>query len=109
MATQYFRVTAYHPTLNISVIMDCNGMYEKLWQFSSYMIQKGFKVIEVSTDEKFIAGSNLEKTEYDRDHIVLRAHMKGEPKSVTLEHGGITYRAVTVADKTYIPDKDKRA
>ena len=25
----YFRITAYHPTENFSVIMDSNGMFEK--------------------------------------------------------------------------------
>ena len=43
----YFRITAYHPTENLSVIMDSNGLFEKLWQFSSFMVSKGFKIIEV--------------------------------------------------------------
>lgn len=28
--TNYFRITAYYPTENLSVIMDSNGMFEKL-------------------------------------------------------------------------------
>ena len=52
----YFRITAYHPTENFSVIMDSNGMFEKLWQFSSFMVSKGFKIIEVGGEGKFNEG-----------------------------------------------------
>ena len=47
----YFRITAYHPTENLSVIMDSNGLFEKLWQFSSFMVSKGFKIIEVGGEK----------------------------------------------------------
>ena len=53
----YFRITAYHPQKDISVIMDSNGKFEKLWQFSAYLIQKGFKIIEVGNQEKFLDGN----------------------------------------------------
>ena len=42
-----FRITAYHPTKDISVIIDSHGRFEKLWQFSSHLLTKGFKVLEV--------------------------------------------------------------
>ena len=41
----YFRITAYHPAKNICAIFDSNGRFEKLWQFSSYLVQKGFKIV----------------------------------------------------------------
>ena len=47
----YFRITAYHPTENLSVIMDSNGLFEKLWRSS--MVSKGFKIIEVGDEGKF--------------------------------------------------------
>jgi len=28
--TNYFRITAYHPTKNLSVIIESNGMFKKL-------------------------------------------------------------------------------
>ena len=76
--SQYFRITAYHPQEDISVIMDSNGMFEKLWQFSSMLIQKGFKILEVGSDEKFGDG-NIVKAEYDSEHIILRASGQGKP------------------------------
>lgn len=106
MATQYFRLTVYHPAENLSVIFDSNGMYEKLWQFSSYMIGRGFKVLEASTEEKFLDG-NISKTEADPEHIICRAHFKGKPETVAYELNGVSYQAVKVGDKTYIPDRDK--
>ena len=45
--SNYFRITAYHPEQDLSAIFDSNGYFEKLWQFSAYLIQKGFKIIEV--------------------------------------------------------------
>lgn len=106
MATQYFRITAYHPTEDISAIMDSNGMFEKLWQFSSFLLQKGFKVLEVSTDDKFL-DINIPKAEADTDKFFLRANAKGKPESITYELNGTVYTAVKVGDKIYVPDKTK--
>jgi len=93
--SNYFRITAYHPTEDISAIIDSNGMFEKLWQFSSYLIQKGFKVLEVGSDEKF-RDVNIEKAEYDNEHIILRASSKGKPV--------YTDGKVEVEGKQYIPE-----
>ena len=76
--SNYFRITAYHPTENLSVIMDSNGMFEKLWQFSSFMVSKGFKIIEVGNEEKFDEG-DMPKAERDTVHIILRACKSGQP------------------------------
>lgn len=46
----YFRITAYHPAEDLSVIADSNGKFEKLWQFSAYIVSKGFKVIAVNKE-----------------------------------------------------------
>ena len=107
MATNYFRLTVYHPVAELSAIMDSNGKFEKLWQFSSFLLQKGFKVLEVSSDEKFI-DINITKVETDTEHIILRAHSKGRPENITCEINGTVYAAVKINEKIYIPDKDKR-
>lgn len=75
----YFRITAYHPTKDISVIMDSNGMFEKLWQFSAFMVSKGFKIIEVGGEDKFDFG-DMVKAEQDSNKVILRACNMGEPK-----------------------------
>ena len=105
MTTKYFRVTAYHPTEDISAIFDSNGMFEKLWQFSSFIISKGFKVIEVSTDEKFI-DINIDKAKVNTDKFYLRAYAKGKPENVNYELEGKSYKAIKVDEKIYIPDRD---
>jgi hypothetical protein len=102
----YYRITAFHPTENVSVIMDSNGRYEKLWQFSSELLQKGFKILEVSNDEKFL-DINIAKTE-QTDKFVLRATASGMPENITHLLNGIEYHAIKVGGKIYIPDKDKR-
>ena len=69
--SNYFRITAYHPVGNLSAIFDSNGYFEKLWQFSAFLIQKGFKIIEVGNEEKFDFG-NLPKASHAPDKIILR-------------------------------------
>ena len=88
----YFRITAYHPTENFSVIMDSNGMFEKLWQFSSFMVSKGFKIIEVGGEDKFNEG-DMPKAEQDTVHVILRACKSGKPQ--------IQGNRITVEGKSY--------
>lgn len=88
----YFRITAYHLTENLSVIMDSNGMFEKLWQFSSYMVSKGFKIIEVGDENKFDDG-DMPKVEPDNTHVIVRACKSGLPE--------ITGNRITVERKSY--------
>ncbi len=77
--SNYYRITAYHPTHDFTIIIDSNGMFEKLWQFSSFLIQKGFKIIEVGDSTTFEDG-NIEKASYTPNKIILRAIQKGKPK-----------------------------
>lgn len=95
--TNYFRITAYHPQKGISAILDSNGKFEKLWQFSAYLIQKGFKIIEVGNEEKFLDG-NIDRAPEDKEKIILRACSKGQPV-----YNGET---VEVSGKYYIPKKE---
>ena len=92
----YFRITAYHPEKNISVIMDSYGMFEKLWQFSSFMVQKGFKIIAVGNDKTFTDGNLSKETELEPEKIILRACANGKP---TIANG-----RVEVNCKFYIPN-----
>lgn len=74
----YFRITAYHKQENISAILDSNGLFEKLWQFSAFLVEKGFDIIEVSKEDMFEDG-DLPRLKPDTKHILLRAVQKGEP------------------------------
>lgn len=89
----YFRITAYHPDKNICAVFDSNGRFEKLWQFSAYLVQKGFRIAEVGTDGQFHAG-NLTKASAS-EKLIVRACAKGKPKKGS--------RAVTVSGKYYTP------
>ena len=93
----YFRITAYHPAKNVCAVFDSNGRFEKLWQFSSYLIQKGFKIIEVGADDKFDYG-DLDRAPADKDKIILRACAKGQPV--------IKGNSVEVNGKHYTPDSE---
>lgn len=91
----YFRITAYHPEKDISVILDSNGYFEKLWQFSAFLVERGFKILEVGADYKFQDG-NLAKIPENKTNILCRAAEKGKPT----KDGD----RMIVNGKHYIPD-----
>lgn len=93
--TNYFRITAYHPEHDVSVIADSNGYFSKLWEFSSFFVNKGFKIIAVGTDEKFAAG-NFAHILPTKETIAFRACDMGKP---IIENGTITVRG-----RRYIPN-----
>jgi hypothetical protein len=88
--------------------MDVYGLYDKLWQFSAYLISKGLKVLEVGNDSKFldIDGENaITPISPTTQKILLRANAIGKPAYFTKTIDGVSYKALKVADKIYIPDK----
>lgn len=102
--SNYFRITAYHPEEDLSIIMDSNGLFEKLWQFSADLVQKGFKIIEVGNSDKFLEG-DISLSEPKPDKYILRANAKGKPQYTTLNVDGVTYKAIAVENRTYVPDR----
>lgn len=90
----YFRITAYHPAGNICAIFDSNGRFEKLWQFSAYLVQKGFKIVEVGGADKFLDGDFPKVPESDK--LILRACGRGtlERKGNTIAINGKLYEAL---------------
>lgn len=87
----YFRITAYHPAKNICAVFDSNGRFEKLWQFSAYLVQKGFKIVEVGADDKFLDGNILRAPAGNQ--LIVRACGKGRPQTTgnTVEIRGKHY------------------
>lgn len=76
----YYRITAYHPEKDISIIMDSFGLFEKKWQFSADLIKRGFKIIEVSDDTQFLDGNIERLTKPEPEKFILRAYANGEPE-----------------------------
>ena len=107
MNNNYFRITAYYPQDDFSFIVDSNGMFEKLWQFSSYFIQKGIKVIEVSRLEDII-DLNIEPAQEDNENLILRATADGKPEYIEENINGTIYKAIKVADRLYVPNKEAK-
>ena len=99
----YFRITGYCPEKDFSFIMDCYGKFEKKWQFSAELVKCRLKIIEVSDDEQFIEG-NIPILSNQTDKFVLRAYANGKPEYLQQNVGGVTYKAVKVGDKIYIPN-----
>lgn len=93
----YFRITAYYPQKDVGFILDSNGKFEKLWQFSSLLVHKGCKVLEVGSSETFSDG-NLSKAESDEENLILRACDKGLPKK--------SEGKIEINGKFYYPEKE---
>ncbi len=102
--SNYYRITAYHPTENYSFIVDSYGRFEKLWQFSAYLVSKGLKVIEVATDEKFLDG-NIPRAKGHAEWLYIQACTKGKHTVTSLTVDGQSYRAVEIGSRRYVPDR----
>ena len=74
----YFRITIYSPSENISAIIDSYGKFDELWAFSSYLVGKNFKIRAVSKEQDFEFG-NTPKAQPDETRLILRACQTGEP------------------------------
>lgn len=100
----HFRVTAYHPTEDITVLIDSYGVYEKLWQLSSMLVMKGFKILEVSDNTKFL-DVVIPEIQPNNDKLYLRACMVGKPDIFLQAIDGKRVKVVQVENRMYIPDK----
>ena len=89
----YFRITAYNKIENYSVILDSYGAFDAIWQFSSYLIAKGFSIFSVGNQDKFNDG-NMPKVKEQTTKLILRADARGEPKK--------DGNKITVGEKYYI-------
>lgn len=94
--TNYYRIAAYDPKNNISVILDSYGRFEKLWQFSSFLIHKNYQVPYLNSAEHFKDG-NLPCISEPSDKIIVRACMNGRMEN---DNGKIT-----VNGKFYFPEE----
>ena len=99
----YFRITAYTPEHNIGFIADSYGKFEKIWQFSSYLIQHGCKIIEVNSSDKFLDYKNLPLLTDPSDKIIIRAIEEGRTNYLPHVLNGNNCKLVVMGDKAYLP------
>ena len=88
----YFRITGYYPKADVCFIADCNGKFQAMWEFNSFLVNKGVEIVAVGRDERMSYG-NFPRAEYDAEHIILRACAKGMPD--------ISGKIITVNGKCY--------
>ena len=75
---KYFRITAYHPTHDISFIIDSIDQYDNIGQFCVELV-KHSRIIEGSNATQFNDG-NIPKATANGGNYILRACMKGKVK-----------------------------
>ena len=96
---EYYRITAYHTDEDISVILDSNGRFESLWDFSSFLVSHGFKVLSLSRAEVLVESTFplIEET----NKLTVREIAKGMPTILEFEYNARKCRGITVGDKLY--------
>ena len=101
--SNYYRITGYYSRGDCSFIADSYGKFEKLWQFSSYLVDKGIKILEVSRYEDG-KDLNIGTIDEHKDEFFLRAVQKGQPTYKEREINGIAHKIVDINGKCYIPN-----
>ena len=91
----YFRITAYHPALDVSFIIDSINQYEEIWEFSADLVSKKCKILEVSESSQFGNG-NIPVAKANGDCYILRACMRGKAE----KHDGV----VNINGRYYQPN-----
>ena len=97
----HFRITAYNKQNNYSIIIESKGMFEKLWQFSSYLVNKGLEILEVGHVKDQIS-VNLTKSDIHGGKMILKAIASGKPEYDTQVLDGRTRKIIKVNDKIYM-------
>lgn len=97
MNEKYYRITAYSKEEDFSCILDSNGMFEKLWQFSAYLVSKGLNIIDATRLEN-ITDTNIDLAPEDTEHIILRATQDGKVEQLN--------NTIKVKDKFYVITKE---
>ncbi len=85
-------------------LSDSYGKFEKLWQFSLYLIQHGCKIVEVNNSDNFLNYKNLPLLTEPSDKIIIRAMEEGRTNYVPHVINGNNYKILVMGNKQYIPD-----
>ena len=103
----YYRITGYYPEKNVSFIVDSNGKFEKLWQFSAYLKSKDCDIVAVSRKETMI-DDTTSSIDINTKQFVIRSCYMGTPTWSVLKSDGIAYKSLRVGTVEYIPDTEEK-
>ena len=68
--SQYFRVHAFYAKENLEIAIDSNGKYTALWQFSAFLMSKGFEIIKPVKDSGF-DNETIPKADIQSEKLIL--------------------------------------
>ena len=74
--------------------------FEEDWQFSAYLVSKGFKVLEVGKDELLI-DAGYKKVSEPSSKVLLRGYAKGMPSIQEVTFENRPCKAIAVPNMTY--------
>ena len=75
-------------------------------QFAFTKLYEGMKVLEVSTEEKFLDG-NIPRASEHHESLFIQAARKGRPTISTVTVEGKSYRGIEIAGRYYVPDRNE--
>ena len=99
----YMRATVYIPAQNKSYIFDANGLFDEVWQFTLFLLNKGCEVIASGDEDTFIdCNCGRDATPNGKLHKV--SEQEGRPQQFEERHtDNRIYNAVMVGRCGYIP------
>lgn len=98
--SKHFRITAYNEEKDYSIILESNGMFNSLWDFSSYLTNKQLKIITVGDTENESTSSNI--TTVYSDKMILRTIEKGKPIIEKRQIDDKIRKVIKVGNFTYL-------
>ena len=93
----YFRITAYSPEYDASMILDAYGRYWKKWQFASELVKLGIRILQVC-DIANVIDTDIKPVPHPiTNKICLRAGQDGEAIAQQTTNGVLVF----VGEKHY--------
>lgn len=104
--TIYMRATVYIPAQNKSYIFDVNGMFDAVWKFTEYLLDKGCEIVAIGDDDTFI-DCNCGKDAILSGKVHKVSEQEGRPQQFEERHtDNRIYNAVMVGRCGYIPNRN---
>ena len=101
----YIRATVYIPAQNKSYIFDVNGVYDAVWKFTEYLLDKGCQIVAISDEDTFLdCNCGMDAPMDGKMHKISEQEGRPQPFEERY-HDNRIYNAVMVGHCGYIPNR----
>ena len=102
----YMRATVYIPKKNTSYILDVKGMFDAVWKFTEYLLDRDCKIIAIGDETTFI-DCNCGMNAICDGKVHMVSQQEGMPQQFEERYSdNRIYNAVMVGHCGYIPNRN---